>query len=340
MNEIRAQPEAAWTLVDRKADRQPLARNASASIWDIGDGIACLEFHSKMNTIDHSVLEMMVTAAELQGRRIRALVIGNDAPNFSVGVNLAYVVELIEAGHWDTLEAFVRQGQTAMTALKFAPIPVVSAVVGHVLGGGCEIALHSDAVQAHAETRMGLVEMTVGITPAWGGCRELLLRACADQAGMKGPIQPSSAVFEKIMATATSTSALDARKLGFLRPSDGISIDGKSLLADAKAKALALADGYKPPESRELRLSGPTGALALKVLMEAGLRNGTATAHDVVVGTALARILTGGDTDMTRPRSEGDLLDLECECFMRLVRTGKTLQRMKSMLSERKKLKN
>jgi len=338
VNGIRTEPEAVWRLADRKASRQPLAQNASASIWDIGDGVACLELQSKMNTIDHPVLQMMGTAAELKSRGIRALIVGNDAPNFSVGVNLAYVVGLVEAGSWNTLRAFVREGQTAMTALKFAPIPVVSAVAGHVLGGGCEIALHSDAVQAHAETRMGLVETTVGITPAWGGCRELLVRACVEQAGTKGPTQPSSTVFERIFAAAMS--ALDARRLGFLRPSDGISIDRNSLLADAKTKALALAEGYKPPEPQELKLPGQTGALALKMLIDAGLRNGTATAHDVVVGTALAHVLTGGDTDMTRPRSESDVLELECESFMRLVRTEKTLQRMKSLLSERKKLRN
>jgi len=329
-------PQDAWTLADRKRGQRPLAHNPSASIWDIGDAVACLELHSKMNTIDDHVLEMMCIASELKGRGLRALVIGSDAPNFSVGVNLTYVSGLIEGGSWNILERFVRHGQTAMTSLKMAPFPVVSAIAGHVLGGGCEIALHSDAIQAHAETYMGLVETKVGIIPAWGGCKELLLRANAERSGIKGPTQPSKTVFEKIASAATSTSALDARKLGFLRASDGISMNRSRLLADAKSKALGLADDYQVPELQELNLPGPTCAIALKMTIEAASSSGAAAAHDIVVGTALSRVLTGGDTDMMRPLKESDVLDLECQGFMQLARTDKTLERMKHLLSDRK----
>lgn len=333
-------PGDAWSLADHKRGRQPLAGNVSASIWDIGDGVACLEFHSKMNTIDDHVLEMMLVASRLKDKGIRALVIGNDAANFSAGVNLAYVVELIEAERWERLEELVRHGQMAMTALKMAPIPVVSAIAGHVLGGGCEIALHSDAIQAHAETYMGLVETRVGIIPAWGGCKELLLRAIAERSGVKGPTQPSKVVFEKIANAATTTSAVDARKLGFMKNSDAISMNRSRLLADAKAKALDLADDYQAPGAQELILPGATCAIALETTIRAAMISGSAGAHDIAVGTILARVLTGGDADITRPRKDSDVLDLECEGFMQLARMPKTLERMKHLLSNRKPLRN
>lgn len=333
-------PDDVCTLADHKRGRQPLASNVSGSIWDIGGGVACLEFQSKMNTIDDHVLEMMFVASRLKDKGIRALVIGNDAANFSAGVNLAYVIELIEAGRWQTLEDLVRHGQRAMAALKTAPIPVVSAIAGHVLGGGCEIALHSDAVQAHAETYIGLVETRVGIIPAWGGCKELLLRATAERSGLQGPTQPSKAAFEKIAGAVTSTSAVDARKLGFLRESDAISMNRSRLLADAKSKALALADGYRAPGPQELILPGPACAIALESTIRAAMISGSASAHDIAVGTILARVLTGGEADMTRPCKETDVLALECQGFMQLARMPNTLERMKHMLSNRKPLKN
>lgn len=321
---LRARPDA-WSLADRKYRRQPLAQNASASIWDIGEDVACLELHSKMNTIDDAVLEMMTVASELRGRGLRALVVGNDAANFSVGVNLAYVVSLIEAKRWSVLEAFVRHGQQAMTALKRSPLPVVSAVAGHVLGGGCEIALHSDAVQAHAETYMGLVETSVGIIPAWGGCRELLLRA-QDAAGS------SNAAFDIVAGAAKSSSALAARKLGYLRASDRISMNRARLLADAKSRALELADGYRAPAPRQLRLPGRPAAAALTAPIEAAVRSGAAPAHDAVVGAVVARVMTGGAGEPLSPRAEDSVLDLECEGFMQLARTEPTLERMLSVL--------
>ena len=328
---VSVRPDA-WSLEDRKYRRQPLAQNKSASIWDIGEDVACLELHSKMNTIDDHVLEMMTVASELRARGVGALVVGNDAPNFSVGVNLAYVVSLIEAKRWSVLEAFVRHGQQAMTALKRSPLAVVSAVTGHVLGGGCEIALHSDAVQAHAETYMGLVETSVGIIPAWGGCRELLLRASRTHSAAKGPAALSRAVFDIIAGAAKSSSALDARRLGYLRASDRISMNRARLLADAKSRALDLANGYQAPVPQQPVLPGSSSAAALTMTIEAAVRSGAVPAHDAVVGGVLAHVVTGGDSDLAQPCGEDSILDLECEGFMQLARGEKTLERMLSVL--------
>jgi 3-hydroxyacyl-CoA dehydrogenase len=325
--------DGAWSLADRKRGRQPIASNRSASIWEIGDDVACLELHSKMNTIDDFVLEMMTVASRLRERGFAALVVGNDARNFSVGVNLAYVVSLIEAKQWTVLEAFVRHGQTAMTALKMSPLPVVSAVAGHALGGGCEIALHSDAIQAHAETYMGLVETSVGIIPSWGGCRELLLRAQRHASGPKGPAETSKAVFGIIAGAAKSASALDAQKLGYLSASDGISMNRARLLADAKSKAIAFADRYQPPSPEQLILPGPPAAAALTMSLEQAIRSGAAQDRDLAVGTVLARVVTGGDGDVTRPCSESFVLDLECAGFMQAARLENTSDRMNSVLA-------
>jgi 3-hydroxyacyl-CoA dehydrogenase len=335
LNEAINMTGSTWSLAERKQGQRPVASNQSASIWAIGDDVACLELHSKMNSIDDFVLEMMTIAARLRERGFAALVVGNDGRNFSVGVNLAYVVSLIEARRWSVLEAFVRYGQAAMTALKMSPLPVVSAVAGHALGGGCEIALHSDAIQAHTETYMGLVETSVGIIPAWGGCRELLLRAQRTTSNPV-PAQISKGVFDIILRAAKSSSALDARKLGYLAASDGISANRENLLADAKLKALTLADCYQPPLPENLILPGPSAVAALTMSLESSVRSGAASGDDLAVGVALAHAVTGGDNaNMTTPCSESLVLDLECAGFMQLARSEKTRERMNLVLSGR-----
>jgi 3-hydroxyacyl-CoA dehydrogenase len=325
-------PADAWTLSDHSQRQNPLASNKSASVWDIGDNVACLELRSKLNSIDFDVLDLMIATTELTG--IRALVIGTDGPNFSAGVNLAYVVSLIEAKDWETLESFVRHGQRAMIALRLAPFPIVSAVAGHALGGGCEIALHSTAIQAHAEARMGLVETSVGIIPAWGGCRELLQRWTAGPFDANGPMQAPRRAFELILAGTASTSALHARKLGYLRASDGITMNRSRLLHDAKARALKLADGYIPYRPHFMTLPGQTGRVSL-TLNIAHAENAL-TDHARTIASELARVVTGGDTDISRLCSGIDILQLEYDAFMRLAQTPETLGLMKSALSKRR----
>ena len=302
------------------------------------DGVLCLEFTSKMNAIDADVLALAELTADLCDRGHRALVLHNDAPDFSVGANIAHVLLLANTADWERLEAFGRRGQDAFARLQRAPVPVVGAPSGRALGGGCEVLLHCDAIQAHAETAMGLVETGVGIVPGWGGCKELLLRQLERQP--RGPLAPVQRTFELIGLGRVSGSAAEARELGFLRPRDRITANRDRLLADAKTFALELADGYAPPEPRELRLPGPSGAAALALAMHDRASAGLARPHDLAVAAALARVLTGGDCDPLEPITEDDVLALEREAVGSLIRTERTLRRMEHVLATGALLRN
>ncbi|ROR34109.1 3-hydroxyacyl-CoA dehydrogenase/enoyl-CoA hydratase family protein [Inmirania thermothiophila] len=336
-----AVPRAPGVLLLRDVQRrgEPLARNGSASLWDVGEGVACLEFHTKMNALDPQVLAMVRRAVEeIPARGMRALVIHNEGEHFSAGANLGLLLYSANLALWDQIEAMVREGQETYLALKRAPFPVVGAPSGMALGGGCEILLHCDAVQAHAELYMGLVEVGVGLIPAWGGCKELLARFA--RGGPRGPMPPVMRVFETISLAKVSTSAEEARELGYLGPDDGITMNRDRLLAEARARALALAEGYRPPEPPTFVLPGPAGRVALEMALEDFRKQGKATAHDVVVACELARVLSGGETDVTAALAEEDLLALERAAFMRLVRHPDTLARMEHMLETGKPLRN
>ncbi len=259
----------AQQLSDCKRGRKPLARNGSASVWDIGDGVACLEFHSKMNSLDPDSLAMVQQAVDIVGEGMRALVIHNEAENFSVGANIGLALFAANLAVWPTLDQLIVQGQSVMRALKFAKFPVVGAPSGMALGGGCEILLHCSAVQAHAETYMGLVEVGVGIIPAWGGCKEMLIRNQPGPREPQGPMPAVMAAFEQISLAKVSKSAADAKEMKLLRKTDGITMNRDRLLADAKALALKMvAAGYKPPDPVELRLPGATARAALKLAVD------------------------------------------------------------------------
>ncbi|MHB1060183.1 MAG: 3-hydroxyacyl-CoA dehydrogenase NAD-binding domain-containing protein, partial [Rhodanobacter sp.] len=216
------EPRAAGVLLlaDIKLASKPLARNGSASLWDIGDGIACLEFHSKMNALDQDSLALLGKAIGIVEKGMKGLVIHNEADNFSVGANIGLALFAANVGLWPMVEDLVGLGQAAYKKLKYAPFPVVSAPAGMALGGGCEVLLHSDAIQAHAELYMGLVEVGVGVVPGWGGCKEMLARAGANPKRPGGPMPPIAQTFETISLAKVSRSAADARDLGFLRPAD------------------------------------------------------------------------------------------------------------------------
>jgi 3-hydroxyacyl-CoA dehydrogenase len=333
-------PPGMLLLADLKRCGQPLARNASASLWDIGDQAACLEFHSKMNTLDPSLLALLRQTLDIVGSRYRALVIYNEGEHFSAGANLGVLMYGINIGLWTEVESLVEQGQRAFKALKYAPFPVVGAPSGLALGGGCEILLHCDAVQAHAELYAGLVETGVGLVPAWGGCKEMLLRACADTQAPQGPVAPVMRVFELVSVATLSKSAQEARTMLFLRRDDGITMNRDRLLHDAKEKALALADRYVPPEPPVFHLPGAAGKAALEMAIGQFCRLGKASAHDAVVATALAEALCGGDTDSTAALSEDDLLALERRAFMSLVKRDETIARIAHMLDTGKPLRN
>ncbi|OYW99335.1 MAG: 3-hydroxyacyl-CoA dehydrogenase, partial [Rhizobiales bacterium 32-66-8] len=234
----------------------------------------------------------------------------------------------------------VTTGQQAYQQLKYAPFPVVSAPAGMALGGGCEILLHSDAVQAHAESYIGLVECGVGLLPGWGGCKEMLTRWQTNPALPKGPMPATSKVFEMVSTATVSKSAAEAQEHLFLRQSDGITMNRDRLLADAKAKALALVEGYAPPKPVDLTLPGPSGKTALVMAAEGFHKRGIATKHDLVVANALAEVLSGGPADHIAPVSEAKVLELERENFMRLIKTTATLARIEHTLETGRPLRN
>ena len=327
-------------LADVKLRSKPMAANASASLWDVGDGVACLEFHSKMNAIDMGSLEMIGKALTMVPGDYKGLVIYNEAANFSVGANLGLVMFAANIAAWDDIEATVRGGQQAYKALKYAPFPVVGAPSGMALGGGCEVLLHCDAIEAHAETYMGLVEVGVGLIPGWGGCKELLLRWWQDKRRPGGPMPAISKAFEAISMATVSTSAAAARRLLFLRRDDGITMNRDRVLANAKARVLSLAENYAPPESPQPALPGATAKLALHMAVEGFRQLGKASDYDAIVGDALAEVLSGGETDITEPIDEDALLDIERRAFMSLVKRPQTMARIEHMLETGKPLRN
>ena len=330
-------------LADIKRRAKPVARNGSASLWDIGDGVLCLEFHTKMNALDGDSMAMVMKGLDTVKKSngaFKAMVIHNEADNFSVGANVGLGLFAANVALWPLIEETETQGQNAYKAVKYAPFPVVSAPAGMALGGGCEVLLHSAVVQAHAESYIGLVETGVGLVPGWGGCKELLTRHVANKKRPGGPIPPLMATFETIALAKVSRSAAEARDTLMLRPEDAITMNRDRLLADAKAKALALAKNYQPPQSAPINLPGPTGAAALKLGVNDLVLQGKATAYDAVVAEKLAEVLSGGDTDITLETSEDQLLALERRAFQALIREPKTLARIEHMLETGKPLRN
>lgn len=333
-------PDGVLMLEDIKRVSKPVLKTASASLWDIGDGVVCLEFTSKMNSLDPEVLKAIQKAIPLVTTQYKAMVIYNEGSNFSVGANLGLALFAANIAAYDQIEQLVKGGQDAYKALKYAPFPVVAAPSGMALGGGCEIVLHSDAVQAHAETYIGLVEVGVGIIPGWGGCKEMIHRLASHPKLPKGPMPPVAKSFETISTATVAKSAMEGQEKGFLRQTDGITMNRYRLLADAKARALSMVEGYQPPEPPVFRLPGPTGKAALEMALGQFVRLGKATRHDAVVSTALADVLSGGDTDHTVELTEDDVLALERKGFMTLVRHPDTLARVEHMLETGKPLRN
>jgi 3-hydroxyacyl-CoA dehydrogenase len=270
----------------------------------------------------------------------KALVIYNEGTNFSAGANLGLLLFAANLAMWPEAEAMVKEGQETYLALKYAPFPVVGAPSGMALGGGCEILLHCDALQAHAETYVGLVEVGVGVIPGWGGCKELLTRWSVNKRRPGGPMPPVVKAFETISVATVAKSAAEARDYLFLRGGDSITMNRDRLLADAKAKALSMVEGYAPPEPVEVHLPGPTARVAMQMAVDGFAKLGKVTPHDKVVAGALMEVLSGGDTDVTEPLSERDLLALELKHFMRLTHHPDTLARMEHMLETGKPLRN
>jgi 3-hydroxyacyl-CoA dehydrogenase len=333
-------PEGVLMLEDIKRVSAPVLKNSSAAVWDIGDGVLCFEFTSKSNSLDEQIMALMQKTIALVKQKYKALVIYNEGSNFSVGANIGLALFAANIAAWGQVEALIATGQEIMQKLKYAPFPVVAAPSGMALGGGCEFLLHSDAVQAHSETYAGLVECGVGLLPGWGGCKEMLGRWSTDPKMPHGPMPATAKVFEFISTAKVAKSAAEAREMAILRKSDGVTMNRYRLLADAKAKALSLVEGYKAPEPREIVLPGPSGKVALDMAVQGFAKTGMATKHDIVVSGELATVLTGGGTDIIDNVKETRILELERESFIRLLKTPGTLARIEHMLETGKPLRN
>jgi len=329
-------------LSDIKRAGKPVLKNPSAKVWDIGDGVLCFEFTSRANSLDPMTMAAYKDTLKLikNDKKWKGLVVHNEGPNFSVGANIGLVLFASNIAVWSELESQIEDGQKTYQNLKLAPFPVVSAPLGMALGGGCEILLHSDAIQAYAETYTGLVEVGVGVIPGWGGCKEMLLRLKNDPRLPKGPIPAVARAFELIGTAQVAKSAFEAKEMGILRKDDQITMNRDRLLADAKAKVLKLAENYTPPKEQVISLPGPNGIAALKTALQGLTLQGKVTPHDQVVSLALAKVLTGGNTDHTETVTEKDLMKLERQSFLELAKNPATLARMEVMLDTGKPLRN
>lgn len=325
-----------------RLSQKPVLQNDGAALWDIGDGIACLEFRSKMNTIDGDVIAFLKQAVEEGERNFLGLVVGNEAKEaFSAGANLLMILMLANQGNWTLLEQVIRDFQRAAERIKYSAIPVVMAPFGLTLGGGTEVVLHGAATHAHIELYMGLVETSVGVVPAGGGCKEMLGRVLSRWPEGTDPMPAIQSLFETLALAKVSGSAEEARSLGFLEERDMVGLRRDSLLSQAKQIALGLAHaGYRPPRPRLLRLPGPSGYATLRSRLLNYLAAHQITPHDVVVSSELARVVTGGQTSPSLLRTEQDILDLEREAFLKLCGEEKTRERMTYLLQNNKPLRN
>jgi 3-hydroxyacyl-CoA dehydrogenase len=314
-----------------------------AALYDVGEGVLLLEFRSKMNTLGEGVMQMLEAALDRAERgKHTGLIIGNDDPRtFTAGADLSLVLRQIAAGDWKALEHGVESFQRLVTSLRRMPYPVVVAPFGLALGGGAEMTLHATRVQAHAELYVGLVEVGVGLIPAGGGTKELLFRFSEELASYDeaDPFEAVKRAFKTIALGTTSTSALDARKLGFLRDGDRVSMNRDHLLGDAKARVLELSRDYVPPPPRRIKAMGREAIGNLEYALWAMHEGGAASEHDMRIGRELARVLAGGDGP-PREVTEDDVLALEREAFLSLLGTKETQQRIEHMLKTGKVLRN
>ena len=329
-------------------------KNAGASLIDLGDGVVCCEFHSKMNSIGADTVQMLHAALKRLKTDFEAMIIANQATNFCVGANLMMVLMLAQEQEWDEVHLAVRQFQQVNLALKHAPKPVVAAPFGLSLGGGCEIPLHAARVQAASETYIGLVEVGVGLIPGGGGTKEMVVRAneharSVNPAGGDGSdldlFHALKPIFEQIAMAKVATSADEGRAFGYLRPSDAVSMNKDRQVADAKALALELVrEGYRPghpaPTEPSIRVLGEQFLAAAKLAIHMMLRGQFISDYDAHVGRKLANILAGGPLSAPQMVSEQYLLDLEREAFVSLCGEKKTQERMAHTLKTGKPLRN
>ena len=317
--------------------------NDCATLWDMGDGVAALELHTKMNAIDAGVIEMMNKSIDICEADYKGLVIGHDGDTYSAGANLGAILMGVQMGEWGMIEEMVSGFQKANQRMRYSKIPVVTAPHGLAMGGGAELIMSGNAVVASSELFMGLVEAGVGLIPGGGGNLQLLRNLYGPYAEDRDidPFQFIKKAFMAIGLAQMSDSAESARAMGFLKPSDVVSMNRDLVLNDAKQLAIGLADsGFRPPRQTSFLLPGPSGRATLEMLLYDMVLGRKASEHDAVVGGKLAHVLCGGDTSSTVPVTEERLLELELEAFMSLVGMEKSQQRMEHMLKTGKPLRN
>ena len=336
---VRRAPGVA-RLSDFSALAPPLLSNQAASLWDIGDGIACLEFHSKANALGPESMTLMRKALEKVTERHVGLVIHSDAPHFSVGFNLEFVRTCISERQWRTLDDVLVEFQQTCRAAKHAPFPVVSAPGGMALGGGFEVLLGSDLVQAHANVVVGLVEPLVGLVPSGGGCKELLLRWTEGDPDDAARVAGAVRAFELIATGRTATSPELARPLRLLRSMDRTTMNRDRLLADAKTTVVELSSDYEPPSAPVIVAPGPPAYDAMGAVLDDLAGKGVALPHDLVVSRALASVLAGGGARQGQCIDEEELFGLEREAFLTLARTPETGARIAHTLDRGRPLRN
>lgn len=327
-------------LGDLTRTREPVAGNDAASLWDVGDGVACVEFHTKANALSPASMAMIVESLDIVKDDFQALLIHNGAPQFSVGFDLAFVLAAARGKAWDRLDGALDAFQSACLACRYAPFPVVAAPAGMSLGGGFEVLLHADALQAHANTSMGLVETLVGLVPSGGGCKEMLHRWTRDANDVDGVHQGALKVFELIGMGKTASSPIEAIPLRMFEDSDRFSMNRDRLLPEAKARALMLAENYVPPKEPAFTALGTRGLDTMQAMLDRLDAKGIATPHDRVVGKHLARVLCGGERKEGEKMSEQDVLALEREAFLALCDTPATVARIEHMLTKGRPLRN
>ena len=344
-------PAGVWSVEVAKKSNGVVKKNSGASLVDLGDGVGCIEFHSKMNALGADIISLILQTLKPggPGDAFDAFVITNDAQNFSVGANVMLLLMSIQEEEWDDVDLAIRQFQGMTQAIKFSSKPVVIAPFGLTLGGGCEISLHAAARQPHAELYMGLVEVGVGLLPGGGGCKEMLLRAVDSAASIRPDgresvelLEAMKKAFETIATAKVSTSAEEARGLGFLSSSDRITMNRERVLSDAKARALELVRaGYEPPVMRtNIPAPGENILATLKLGVHLMRQSEYISDHELKLATKIAEVLCGGNITPGTPVSEQYLLDLEREAFKSLCGEKKTQERIQFTLKTGKTLRN
>ncbi len=314
-----------------------------AALIDLGDGVACLEFRTYMNTIDQGIIDMVYASLEAVRKNFDGMVIGNEGEHFSAGANVMFILGAAQARDWEGLNRVVKQFQDANMAIKYFEKPIVAAPFGMTLGGGAEITMAASGVRAHQELYMGQVEFGVGLIPGGGGTKEVLIRALEGvSGGANTDLLPFvQRAFETIALAKVSSSAKDAKRLGLLRGDDGITMNRDRLIADAKEAVLAMNKlDYAPRPPQKIKVLGTNGYGALLIGIKTYEWGNYITEHEALMARKLARVLTGGDVTEGAEVDEQRLLDLEREAFVSLCGTTKTQERIQHFLSTGKPLRN